>query len=1022
MLMRDRRGMTGRPTADDNDGDDPAAALRMPLQSAREREAWRQKRMLTSRRKGYLYYMAFVALFLGLPLFIIIRATPFFVFEQLRCRAADRLLLWGGGGDTTAAAHVRTMEAGYEAFFSAPPLFPSEAYNQTVHWGTYDPSRIFAMRTRSADRPITVGLAWYDEARAVSLRHGMAHLHNKVAAPRSSSPKAGADLEVVQIRWIVHDGLHYGKQTIIDAGNRANFDVEFLKGPSGRSWHVRVQAVVATASPLNVVLYVLNGDTAEPVVVEQPDGHNDGDWSPTLNGRMADHCGESRAFALRVHDRHNPLFDTNPWRVYGRHAEDPAATFALTADDFVGGTVAERAAADGRGFGRVAEQLAEGLDLRDLPDDGTTFTYIASADQTTFRTPYDDDEDNTDKDDDRNSSAGGATGGHNLIILKKAYSTDFRLEISLSPAEEKGEKQQQQQEKKKRAPGQTTAPVGLITPQYDALPTCALANAFRRREKRVYAHAKKIFKPMVHKRFNVSGGLYENIAAQTLGETFASVSYSGGRYHVVSDREALAAWDAAGTLPAGLLTSSSPDLVHPSSHVASAVAAVGSRTDEPYGQQFLTGLQLLFIGRWNKEMVKDAVASWLLGAQDPATGFIPARATFTDAVRSLAPRGLRAEAATVGSPPALLLGLQELLNEMERKAARVAARKASGGYGNRRTPKERNSAAYLKAEQASDRAFLESILPSLRQWRSWWHSSQCGGPTEALAMSCSQVGEEVQHRRRPLESWSTHPTGRPEDELSYRWRGRDGARLPASGMEDYPRPVCPGSGEHLLAAHVDLFSWVALLSSVISRIETTHLGHASASVAVDWEAHLNAVHWDTVQGRYADRVGCTARGFSPYVGYASLFPVMLGVVREDLARVAATVTLAKDQLLAEFGLMSVSYESVARAREDGLAHSNLWMGMVWPSHNVMFLHALKSTYAGLFANASTNTSVNATAAAAAGREVQALYEALRVTQAETIRGGRRWWEFYNPVNGRGEGSKTYIGTEALLLGTLYDFS
>ncbi|CAD2218791.1 mannosyl-oligosaccharide glucosidase [Angomonas deanei] len=322
---------------------------------------------------------------------------------------------------------------------------------------------------------------------------------------------------------------------------------------------------------------------------------------------------------------------------------------------------------------------------------------------------------------------------------------------------------------------------------------------------------------------------------------------------------------------------------------------------------------------------------------------------------------------------------------MNRKAARTAKSKS--------TKKMRNRPEYIKRETDSDREYLKTLLPSLKRWRSWWHRTQCGGVDLESAQHCEQ--------RRPLEEWPTKPTGKEEDLLLYRWRSRTDTHIPASGMEDYVRPVCPG--EHQLEAHVDLFSWVAFLSSIISQVER-YLA-LPESVTVDWNAHLNAVHWDAAQSRYADRVGCRSRAFTTYTGYANLFPVMLGVTRE-VDKVQATLQLAREQLWSPHGLMASSFASVRQAREEGIQHDNLFVGYVWPHINLLCLYSLKTVYWDQMKL----------------EEARVMYEQLRLLSTNTVREGTRWWEYYNPLDGRGEGSKTYIGTRALFLGILDDFS
>ncbi|KAK7197992.1 Mannosyl oligosaccharide glucosidase [Novymonas esmeraldas] len=953
--MRDRR-----PRRRGDAAEPDVTELGMPAETPHERHRRVKTREAQDTRRAVLSYLLFLLVFLGGPLFIVVRCTPFFVFQNLRCRLQDKFI-WS---DRT----VRAMENGYARYFSEPPLFPSSEYNRTMMWGTYEPSRIFAVKSRSL-QPVTVGVAWYDAAMKHPLRHTMPYLHNKVNAPRTARKK-GSDAEVMQVNWVVHDGLHYAKEVVEDRGNKATLEIEFLKSPFADAWHVRIHGRVEGDSPLVMVVYMSHADMQEGIELAPPVEHNDGDWSPVLRSRLhaEDETAGHTDFTLRVYDDHNPLYDTAPWQVSGLHTDIETA-FRRTAADAVGATPVERAAAGGKGINggaHVGELQQQELDLRRLPE--SAFTYIQATDPQSFQAPP------------------PSSAPHNLLVLRKAYDSSFRLELSLSPAD--------------HADGDAAAwtsvggggGIGHLVPRYEALSTCQLTNALRLRSKAISQHSAKIFRPWLSL-FNSTKWLYERIATVTLAELFGSLTYTSGHYlHVDADLDD--ALDEQGR--AEELWSSDQLLL--SQRRVSAIAALGSRTDEAFGQAALTGLPLLFLTRWNKEVVKDILASWLLGAQDPVTGFVPARAVFGADTRSLTPRALRYEHPTFASPPTLLLGLQELLTEMGRKSARLAT-------ANLR--KARNTPEYFGRERAADEAFLRAVLPTLRRWRTWWHKTQCGGATEELARQCRS--------RAPLEEWPAQPLPeQPESLLVYRWRGRNDHRLPTSGMEDYPRPIC--AGEHHREAHVDAFSWVALLSRTISRIETEFL-HESESVRVDWEAHLDAVHWDAAAMRYSDRVGCRSWTHSPYIGYVNLYPVALGVVRRNLTRVASTIALARQELWSDYGLMSVSFASVRLAREANLPHFNMWMGYVWPSTNLLFLYGLKSHYLEVLNSTASTAGLGVTR-----ESLREFYTALRVCVAETIRGGSRWWEYYSPLDGRGEGSKTYVATRSLLLGLLDNFA
>lgn len=85
----------------DNDNDDHDNALctenirnenTLADIAQQERKALRQRRAaMFDIIKGALYYSLFIALFMLLPIYLIVKLTPFFVFENLQCRLEDKL-------------------------------------------------------------------------------------------------------------------------------------------------------------------------------------------------------------------------------------------------------------------------------------------------------------------------------------------------------------------------------------------------------------------------------------------------------------------------------------------------------------------------------------------------------------------------------------------------------------------------------------------------------------------------------------------------------------------------------------------------------------------------------------------------------------------------------------------------------------------------------------------------------------------------------------------------------------------
>lgn len=1124
---------------------DTTTLVSLPTMSDKEKEVVDNARFRKEQKKGALLFFFLLLFAFGVPGYIIYRNTPFFYFQNIRCRLTDRFFF----SDRYAVA----SEEAYQSFFHNPPLFGSEEYQRAMWWGTYDPSKLFALTTapllpsfasveRNAstvdafpsggsvtrenatpDTPhaVTVGIAWYDDAGLFPLRHTTALLHNRVVSLPSN--KEDRDVDAVRVEWVVHDGHHYGRLRIEDYPLQLKLEIEFLKtAPYGDGWHARIHGTLepsetrsGLAGGIHFVLYLLNDDENESVTVAPPPATasmgGKTAFRPTLHTRMWNYRGEKAPITLHVMDEHSPFSALQPWRVMllqtgGRDSGDAARSpFALQQEDTFGGRVQERLSTQGKTRKGVNSSLQDfyantPVDLRALTcasssfssssasaaDDSASsgFCVLHSEDGSAFRLPP------PVRDTDPHE------GTHrNMVVLKRQYNSDFRLELSLTSslgASPTGSREAGEME------GMDVA--------YTPLSGCQATNAFRRRQKHIAEHQYKIFRPWTNfekvdskpkdeerpKRgtrqgpHGASGKLYERIASATLAELLGSLSYTQGRYLVrerkrdEKEKDGNPASSSPPPLsPSGATTngSSIPPMsssIAVAPFTAATFSFVGSRTDEAFGRLDISGWHLLLLVRYNKELVKSLLYSWIVQSQDARSGFIPSRTGFHAEARSLMPREFRVEEEDASLPPTILLGLQELLREMDRKRERVEE-------GRKTTPrtkgKARNSDAYLAKEFLADRQFLQQLLPSLQRWRQWWHRTQCGGVTDALARACAVVGNATSAARRPLEEWPSKPTGNPADQLAYRWRARSGPfSLPSSGLEDYPRPVCAGHEHREL--HVDVFSWIALLSRLISTIEVHFLG-VEESVRVDWEAHLEALHWDEGHQQYSDRIGCPASGaphranaswsaagvhysgstpFSDYVGVVNVLPVALGIPRRSLSHVRHTMHLARRSLTSssDLAMQSLSFASIRQMREDRLQHHNSYTGPIWPQHNLLYAYTLKTIYGQMSSDASharthsstlssSETSDNdppsANHAASEERErnlfgqegvnsgmelllrrdALAEYHRIRKSLLPPLFHLTRWWECFSPVDGSGLGGKTYIGSRALLLSLLYDF-
>lgn len=1021
------------------------------------------KKIRRDEKKSMVVFFCFIVLALGIPAFFIHRLTPFYVFPNLGCRMMDRLH-W-------MSPHVKAADLAYQQVFDQPPLVGSPEHQRMMHWGTYDPTRLFALKTTAA-KPLSVAIAWYDVDHRYPMRHLTVYLHNRVLT--LPSEKRSRNRDAVHVEWAVHDGHHYGRQLITDPALHLSFEIEFLKSPEGDSWLVRLLGKLYSdgvereddegedGAAIDMMIYMLNEDTTQSVELLPPPKvgmrsveEEDSDavsvhrFKPTLHTTTVDFSGKPQRVELRVTDdvRRKGSMESG-WRAFavktagheatttgaGAQSLRASAPFALHVNDTFGGRVRERVSVEGKtrvglaADGLTASDVYEGvsLDLRALGEEGR-YNKKGTTDRRKHRR-YDE------EDEDTFQVLNGAltsyvspppplsSAAFNMMVLKRRYTEDFRLEFSLLPLTDAERKSEDEDKKNNNA---LTSPSFSI--RHDTLSACERTNLLRHRQKEITAHHRRTVRSWVKQVEGSAAGLVERMAARVFSELLGSLSYVQGSYtllpavteqglgervELTQPAEADDDREEEETDEKDLATTSVRQTP------AAAYAFIGSRTDEPFGRADLTGLHTLYLVRYNREMAKQVLLSWLVDSQDPETGFIPARTDFQSYAQSMMPAEWRYETANVASPPSLVVALQELLREIKRKPGRMEHKKKTKG---------RHSDAYLASEKGSDEEVLMKLLPALRRWRSWWHKTQCGTTTDG-----AEHGEDCSEHRRPLEDWPKVPSpGRPQDLLGYRWRGRTtdssgSSRLPSSGMDDYPRPICQGFANREL--HVDLFAWIAALSKVISQIEVEFLG-LEESVSVDWEAHLMALHWDSENRRLSDRIGCpSATGsslppFSPYVGFVNLLPLSLGVVSNPDV-IQETLRLERDHLRSDFGLQSLSFESVRRMRGDEesdhgsllspLVNDNTYTGPVWPWQNFLYVYGLQSF---VLQSSSTTPTLPSDVRA----EAVVSYKLTRQSMLDSMLSMTRWWECFNPVTGEGLGSKTYVGSTGMLLAVLYHF-
>jgi hypothetical protein len=255
--------------------------------------------------------------------------------------------------------------------------------------------------------------------------------------------------------------------------------------------------------------------------------------------------------------------------------------------------------------------------------------------------------------------------------------------------------------------------------------------------------------------------------------------------------------------------------------------------------------------------------------------------------------------------------------------------------------------------------------------------------------------------------------------------------------------------------HVDLFSWVALMTRTIVQMQSQlqagqqsvdmlagvirhRAGDGEApsaegqggdkawaaletegpTLAPSWRfarALLNAgeaafarqavdLHWSPLLNRFADVTGCakdryTPRYHTPFHGYVNLLPISsLTLDAPQRAEALQAVVAARADLSGGKGLQSLSNAS----REMLKQHDDYWTGPIWLNMNYMFLRALKRKYIALL-----------------GAEAQAVYDEVRgdlvANMGRVFKQTGKVWENYHWATGDGRGTAPFTGWSTTIL-------
>ncbi|KAF1553121.1 Mannosyl-oligosaccharide glucosidase, partial [Eudyptes schlegeli] len=405
---------------------------------------------------------------------------------------------------------------------------------------------------------------------------------------------------------------------------------------------------------------------------------------------------------------------------------------------------------------------------------------------------------------------------------------------------------------------------------------------------------------------------------------------------------------------------------------AALFTAVPSRSFFPRGFLWDEGFHQLLLARWDPALSREVIAHWLDLMN--AEGWIPREQILGEEARAKVPPEFLLQRSETANPPTLLLALQRLL-------------------------------------PAAPLPYLRRLFPRLRAWYDWYNRTQAG----------------------PLP-------------LTFRWRGRDpqperflNPKTLASGLDDYPRASHPSPEER----HLDLRCWMALASRVLGEV-AERLGEPAGPYremerALSDNGLLERLHWAQELGAFADYgnhsaavglrwqpAGPASPGrlpppaprlvrevreaprprFVEALGYVSLFPLLLQLLRPDSPRLPAVLAAMRSerQLWTPFGLRSLSRDSPLYMQRNTQHDPPYWRGPVWVNINYLALRALRG-YAG---------------AEGPQRERAAeLYRELRRNLVANLY--RQYaesgflWEQYSDSTGRGQGCHPFAGWSALVV-------
>jgi mannosyl-oligosaccharide glucosidase len=330
--------------------------------------------------------------------------------------------------------------------------------------------------------------------------------------------------------------------------------------------------------------------------------------------------------------------------------------------------------------------------------------------------------------------------------------------------------------------------------------------------------------------------------------------------------------------------------------------SIPSRPFFPRGFLWDEGFHLIPVIDWDVDLTLDIIKSWFKLMDED--GWIGREQILGAEARSKVPMEFQVQYPHYANPPTLFIIITSFLDKLD----------ATKSDSSREKVLHDKSYNMQLANREAALEYLRTLYPLLKRHYFWFRKTQAG---------------DIKSYDR--EAFSTKE--------GYRWRGRTPQHILTSGLDDYPRAQPPHPGE----LHVDLLSWVGMMTRSIKRIAIYLSETDDAAEFAKYEEailrNMDDLHWSKTHNAFCDATidDYEENAHVCHKGYISLFPFLTGLVAPDSPRLGAVLDLLGDEeeLWSEYGLRSLSKKS-----EFYHTGEDYWRGPIWVNMNYLAVQQL----------------------------------------------------------------------------------